>query len=505
MTWSERARAKLSGWSRDFYEADTRWLALFRIAFGALLFGYALWVPMGQRLDAYFTDAGLLPMDVFQSVQPVDHRYTLFRFAHDRSDALLVFRITALIDLLFALGAFTRLTGPLAVLLTISIHHRAAYVVNGSMITMHLLGLWSVLLPLGRHASVDAWIARRRGIILAPLRVRSFAVLALRLQLFAIYYFNVVHKTGETWRRGTAVHYVLWQQRAAWPTAIFVREHEPRWFSVVASHGTLVVELALAILVLLPVYRVPARRLAAVLIVVLHGAFATMLDLGPFPFVFACAALLLLASEDGRVLPGWLDGGAVAEDERVAARWPWARRAREAVLIAFGVHAFFCTWDGNPAMQLVFGRPHMPQAFVAIRDALSVPQAWRLFAPDAPAGDMVLLPVVVLADGRQLDVRRRAPPDFEVADGRYLSPDAFDQTLDARLVFQPDWVRTNAFADYIARVPSLEGWPERDDVRQVRVYVYSGPRPAPGERPRPLPDVSGLVIRDYPDGAPRSR
>ena len=38
-------------------------------------------------------------------------------------------------------------------------------------------------------------------------------MLALLLQITVIYYFNVVHKGGPTWRDGSAVHYALHQDR----------------------------------------------------------------------------------------------------------------------------------------------------------------------------------------------------------------------------------------------------------------------------------------------------
>ena len=43
--------------------------------------------------------------------------------------------------------------------------------------------------------------------------LHTLAVLAIVLQILAIYSLNVAHKTGMTWHGGTAVHYVLWQNR----------------------------------------------------------------------------------------------------------------------------------------------------------------------------------------------------------------------------------------------------------------------------------------------------
>lgn len=477
-----RLGAFRSAVAKDFLEADTRWLAVFRLVFGTYLVGYAIHVTRFGRLDRYFTDLGLFPTDLLRLFYPVHHDFTLFRFAHTHEQAVGVFALTLIVYAAFALGIFTRITAPLAFLATVSLHHRVPMIVNGAMLVTIQLLLWSMFLPLGRHASFDAWLARRRGRELPPLRVRSLAMLAVRLQLAAVYLFNVLHKGGHTWTSGQAVHLVLWQQRAVLPFAKLIREHEPAWFSPVATYGTFFVESLLVLLVLLPVARTGARRLAAATMLAFHWGLQSMLNLGPFPWVFSMAALLLLTSEDGSIV-AWVVGpsGTAAEESAHVARAP--RIARETAIAIMLVHALLLGWIGNPALRVAFG-PARPMPMVsAIGERLYLVQAWSLFAPDAPTRDLVLMPVVTLRDGRVLDARRRRPPDFRLLDGRLLETDFFQQTYDPVAVIHHDARWWHAYGEYLRCVPTLERWAGERRVDAVAIHHLEIERPPYGVRP----------------------
>ena len=85
-------------------------------------------------------------------------------------------------------------------------------------------------------------------------------MLALLAQLAVIYYFNFIHKTGPTWRDGSAVHYVLWQERIITVLGVWVRTHMPFGFTKLLTQGTLVIEAAAPVLLLTPVlWRSPGR------------------------------------------------------------------------------------------------------------------------------------------------------------------------------------------------------------------------------------------------------
>ena len=111
---------------------------------------------------------------------------------------------------------------------------------------------------------------------------RSLAVLGLLLQIAIIYWFNYVHKSGVTWKDGTAVYYVLHQERIITWLGLQIREHVPYGVTELLTRGTLVVEAVVPFLVLTPVFWRWTRPLALVLLVGLHGSIAAMVNLGIF-------------------------------------------------------------------------------------------------------------------------------------------------------------------------------------------------------------------------------
>ena len=179
--------------------------------------------------------------------------------------------------------------------MTTSLHNRMLFAENWGGVAIAALMVWTVFLPTGRRISVDAVLASMRARrnetpeelaagVPAPdnTRVRSLAVLGLLLQIAIIYWFNYVHKSGQTWKDGTAVYYVLHQERIITWLGLQIREHVPYVVTKLLTHGTLVVEAAVPFLVLTPVFWRWTRPLALVLLVGLHGSIAAMVNLGIF-------------------------------------------------------------------------------------------------------------------------------------------------------------------------------------------------------------------------------
>lgn len=453
---------------------------------GVLLVFYVAAFVSNDRARGFFSDEGMLPLDVLARLSPGSARYTVFQFAHTPTQALTLFAIEAALAICVAIGFCTRVTAPLALLGVVCIHHRIAFNVNASMVTMHLLGILWVFLPLGRHASVDAWLARRRGERRAPYRVRSLAPFVLRLQLFAIYYFNSVHKSGPAWRDGSAVHYVLYGTHTSWPWTMWLRSHEPRWLSPLTSYSAIALEMSLAVLMVFPAARARCRRLSVLGMAMLHLGIVALADLGPFPFVFGAAALMLWASEDGATLNRLLrvDEPLGEAPDRGLARLGGGMR--EALLTVHLLVSAYQTWPQNHAMTLVLG----PAPRVAIVDRYAAPlyvaQAWAMFAADAPRLDRLLITTVTLDDGRVLDVETRRAPSWVSLDARYAPADFLLQLHESRVVDLHDPGMTEAFARYQGERPRREGWLGRARVSEVTVNELWMTRPAPGARVAPV-------------------
>ena len=139
---------------------------------------------------------------------------------------------------------------------------------------------------------------RREDLPLELRPVVSLAVLALLLQVSVIYYFNVVHKSGVTWRDGSAVHYALHQDRLVTWLGWRLREQLTPALSQVMTYAALAVEAVVPVLVLNPFGWRVTRRLAAFFAVGLHLGFAALMNLGLFSFNMIGFFLPLIPATD---------------------------------------------------------------------------------------------------------------------------------------------------------------------------------------------------------------
>ena len=175
---------------------------------------------------------------------------------------------------------------------------------------------------------------------------RSLAVLGLLLQIAIIYWFNYVHKSGVTWKDGTAVYYVLHQERIITWLGLQIREHVPYWVTALLTRGTLVVEALVPLLVLTPIFWRWTRPLALVLLVGLHGSIAAMVNLGIFSAAMIAYDPFLLNTVQ------WQLFGRLVPRKRPRARRLLRRRLRRLLLHRARAGAAGCV----PAPALVSNR-----------------------------------------------------------------------------------------------------------------------------------------------------
>jgi predicted DCC family thiol-disulfide oxidoreductase YuxK len=303
---------------RAYLEIDPRTLGLGRIGLGLLLLMDLLrrvpWLP-----HLYGND-GLLPNHTLLWRPPTERQFSIFFMASWSDEAAVLFVLCFLVYFCLLIGYRTRVAHFLSFLACISLHNRIQFAENGGAVAMACLVLWSMFLPLDRRFSVDAVLASlraRRAETPADLAAglpppddrphSSLAMLALLAQLAVIYYFNFIHKSGPTWRDGTAVHYVLWQERIITVLGVWVRTHLPFGFTRLLTQGTLVVEASAPLLLLTPVFWRITRPLAIVGLAGLHIGIALMVNLGAFSAAMLAYYPFLLAREHwellGRLVP----------------------------------------------------------------------------------------------------------------------------------------------------------------------------------------------------------
>jgi hypothetical protein len=315
--WLAGFAGRFPGFAARYLTLDPRSLGLGRIYLGALLM-----LDLLRRvpdLEVWYTNVGLLPNHTLLWRPGARYQFSFFFPFSWTSEVVVLFALCGVIFFCFLIGWKTRLFHWLSVLCIVSLHDRVIFLENGGDVVLNILAVWTLFLPLGARFSVDALLGSlqtRREANLAEVEDRSLlprevrpaltlGVLGLLLQIAVIYYFNVVHKGGHTWREGTAVHYALHQDRLVSWLGWKIRPHLTLPLSQALTYSALVVESLGPLLVLNPFHWRVTRRLAVILMAGLHIGFALLLNLGLFSFNMIGFFLLLIPGTDWDRLTRW--------------------------------------------------------------------------------------------------------------------------------------------------------------------------------------------------------
>jgi len=303
----------------SYFTLDRRTLGLTRICLG-----FFLLMDLFRRTgdwEAMFSDRGVLPTWV------ILHRpqSTGFSLLHGFTTAPELWALWLVIFATYVcvlVGYRTKLAQVLSLVFVTSMNGRVLLIENGGYVVHNLLLLWTAFMPLGDRFSLDALLdslRRRRestaaeladrSAMDAPYRMTPFVSLVglvLVLQLAAIYYFNVVHKTGPAWKvHYTAVHYVMYVDRMVNPLIGWVRDYVPFPIYRAMTMAVMASEAGLPFCLLAPRLviggfdvRLWLRRFALVLVNFLHIGFGSTFVLGPFAWALCVFSTLLFQKED---------------------------------------------------------------------------------------------------------------------------------------------------------------------------------------------------------------
>ncbi len=302
---------------RDYYLTFDRRA----LGFTRLMLGFYLLMDVCHRgrwwKEMYSTD-GVLPNNVNLFRPQAWGAFTIFNSFSTSGELWVLWAfIFAVFGCLFV-GYKTKVMQVLSLVLVTGMNGRVLLIENGGYVVQNLLLLWTCFLPLGDRFSVDALLAsmkRRREASADELNDRSDVLtehqqtphvtimgFILMIQLAAIYFFNVVHKTGANWKNGTAVHYVIYVDRMATPLVAAIRDYIPNWAIIFMTKSTLAFEAGIPVALLSPLGRVWSKRLAIVMINALHIAFGVTFCLGPFAWACCIFSTLLFSAEDWDVV-----------------------------------------------------------------------------------------------------------------------------------------------------------------------------------------------------------
>jgi len=456
---------------------DTRALAAFRVAVGAILLSDLCY--RARDLVAFYTDAGVLPREASATVYPTLSTYSIHGLSGAARVQWLLFGLAAVLAVLLVVGYRTRAAAVGSWLLLASLQFRNYLVLNGGDTVLLVALFVALFLPLGERWSLDALAADRETRTL----VAGFGTAALLSQVLLIYATNAVFKLrSDVWTSGRAV-----------PTVYQVDRFTVGLGEVLADVEAVLVALNygwLALLVASPLLVVATGRRRTAL----AGAFAAghvgmylTLDLGFFPHAMLACLLLFLPSTAWDRVEAILARVRAEVTPQVEAAWiPTGysqvvpARLRRVVARLVPVATATILVVGLLWQAIALGYVSTPSA--APVDPAE--HSWKLFAPNPPSTDGWFVVYGTLITGETVDLyphagTLKAPPDDTAATypttrwRKYLADVRRDETV------------RRYFADYLCRWGADR---YGTAVESLTIAYMSGPGDAPADRDR---DVLG--------------
>ncbi len=322
---------------RIFASADLRSLGLMRIVLGLLLIGDLL--PRIAQVDALYSNDGVLTnhFALFRPLAP--YQFSFYFAASSTRDVTVVFLLTLVVYLLFTVGYRTRIFQIASFVCVTSLHARNLLAELPSDAVLHVWTAWALFLPLGARFSVDSLrkslsVRREKSPPelnerpLPPLTFSSIAVIGVVLQLSAMHVAAALRQSGPTWSDGTALYYALHHNLWASSMGAWLGKHASLATLAQLTVAYRMAELAIGVLILVPVVLV--RRVTLALLLLFHLISRALFHVGPYDLAVLGAAPILLSTRDWSALSGW-----------------YARRKR-ALVVYFdadcGICLMICRW-----------------------------------------------------------------------------------------------------------------------------------------------------------------
>ena len=300
-----------------YLRMDPRTAGLFRIVVGFLCAADGIRHWSVARL--FYSNDGVLTnhWHLFKPSSP--YNFSVYHAFSTPAEVHVAFALALFCHLCLMVGWHARLFAVLNAVLVTSLDNRLVMVENGGYVVVNLVAIYACVLPIERRFSVDALrrsYRERTETTVADLNARylpawasadyvSLAVLLVVLNLSVVYFFNVINKSGWTWRCGETVHYVLYINRMVTGVAVFFRNVLPLWMTRGITWSVMCWEALLPPLILWPYGRRVTRTIAIFGVWGLHVMFGSMFRLGPFSWFLIGWSFTLLTGEQWALLDGF--------------------------------------------------------------------------------------------------------------------------------------------------------------------------------------------------------
>ncbi|HEY2918273.1 MAG TPA: HTTM domain-containing protein [Candidatus Binatia bacterium] len=275
----------------ELFGADLRSLAALRIGV-ALLILFDL-IERSSDLIDHYTDFGAVPRSF--AIGQSESRW--FISIHLLSGVwevqAILFLIAAVFTLAMLLGYKTRLATILSWVFLTSLITRNAYIVTGGDGMLRVVLFWGMFLPWGACYSIDrAWNSSWGK---PPIRCLSWGTVGYVAQIFFIYWFTAILKTGVEWRsEGSAIYYALSVDYIATDLGQFLLQF-PLLLKLI-THGVFGFEIIGPLLLLCPFFTGPIRTAGVFAFWLFHIGILSTLRIGLFPWIGIISMFFFLPS-----------------------------------------------------------------------------------------------------------------------------------------------------------------------------------------------------------------
>lgn len=229
-------------WDRFWFSpASVATLAVLRIAFGSIMFAWA--IAVAPDVLSFFSSHGVLPQH-----PPVGVKWGLLALFGSDTAVVAVIALLLVSSVCLTLGYRTRIAAICAWIALMSLTRRDPFVFNSGDALLRNIALFLALAPAGEALSLDRWRTARASFWTFPTRA-PWPLRLVQVQISMVYLFTVWAKArGERWFGGTAVSESLRVGdlvRLPLPDALT----DSVLLANVLTFGTLAVELALALFI----------------------------------------------------------------------------------------------------------------------------------------------------------------------------------------------------------------------------------------------------------------
>jgi hypothetical protein len=467
----------------ELFGIDPRSLAALRIAVGILII--ADLIIRATDLGAHYTDEGLVPREA--QIKFTGKWIFCFHLLNGTWQYQAgLFLSAGALAVCMTVGYRTQLMTFLSWVFLTSLQNRNLVLPQGGDDLLRMLVFWGIFLPWGSCFSVDSKSKEN------PLKdpVICIAGIAYMVQVFFLYLFAFLHKSGPEWINGTAVYYALSMESITRPIGSKVLEYatllKPMTIAVYLFEGLIPILLFLPLLV-------PYIRIGLFFaLMVMHLSFGALIMLGLFPFISIAAGIGFLPGMLWDRL-GWKLTNETQDSVAKARFLPFRPNQDTFVILSLITISIWCVgnWKNKTGT--------FPQPFRAFTQVFRLSQRWAMFSPGPRKSDGWLVAPAALGSGETVDlitlrdrVNWTKPQHINRRHKNYrwrkITQRMTDRSYSA---YRPYYL------DYLKRLWNKSNTPERAVVH-AKLYYMRRWTPPPGE-PTSIKKI--LLYSDQPEEA----